>query len=138
MAEGSLKCPKCAGELREIDSTERAVLDFCSGCKGLFFDAGEVAYYFELAKDLPDLDSANAQAHPTELQCPKCQGPFEELRYSALDALVVDRCGKCGGIWLDGGEVPRLESLSAKLESPASRMLRTMKQIRDKGYVPLG
>lgn len=132
-----MKCPKCAGDLREIDSSERVTLDFCGDCKGLFFDPGEVAYYFELVKDVPDLDASKAQSRVIDTKCPKCQKPFEELQYTSLDSLLVDRCGGCGGVWLDAGEVVRLEGLSAKLESPGSRMLRSMKQIRDKGYQPL-
>ena len=93
--------------------------------------------YFELASDLPDLDRSKAAARATDMSCPKCGGSFEELSYSAPDPLVVDRCAGCGGIWLDCGEVPRLEALSATLERPASRMLRAMREIRDKGYRPL-
>lgn len=133
----SLTCPRCAAELREIDSAERVTLDFCAGCKGLFFDPGEVAYYFELARDVPGLEQSRATARATDMNCPKCAAPFEELCYSALDSLVVDRCTGCGGVWLDQGEVPRLEALSAKLESPGSRMLRSMQQIRARGYLPL-
>jgi len=103
----------------------------------LFFDAGEVAVYFELASDLPSLDRSKAEARPTQRACPKCGGHFEELRYAAPDPLVVDRCDGCGGIWLDKGEVPRLEALSANLERPGSRMLRAMLEIRGKGYRPM-
>lgn len=130
----SMKCPKCGDALHEVDSSERVALDFCSGCKGIFFDAGEVAVYFELASDVPDLDRARAETRATERACPKCAGRFEELRYSAPDPLLVDRCGGCGGIWLDRGEVPRLEALSAKLERPGSRVLRALREIRSKGY----
>jgi Zn-finger nucleic acid-binding protein len=133
----AMTCPKCGDALHEVDSAERVALDFCSGCKGLFFDAGEVAVYFELSRDLPDLDQAKAATQPTNLACPKCGKGFEELRYSALGDLVIDRCTGCGGIWLDRGEVPRLEALSAKLEAPGSRVLRAMREIHGKGYRPL-
>ena len=135
--DGMTTCPKCGDEMHEVDSSERVMLDFCSGCKGIFFDAGEIALYFELSADLPDLDLSKAASKTTDFRCPKCGGPFEELQYSVPDPLVIDRCGSCGGIWLDRGEVPRLEALSAKLEAPASRMLRAMREIREKGYQPL-
>jgi Zn-finger nucleic acid-binding protein len=130
----AMTCPKCADTLHEVDSYERVTLDFCGGCKGIFFDAGEVAMYFELSSDLPQLDGSRAESKPTQLPCPKCGGRFEELRFGAPDPLVVDRCNGCGGVWLDRGEVPRLEALSAKLERPGSRMLRAMREIRAKGY----
>lgn len=36
-----MRCPKCGGELREIE-VERVKLDECSECKGVFFDVGEL------------------------------------------------------------------------------------------------
>jgi Zn-finger nucleic acid-binding protein len=133
-----MKCPKCSDEIRPIDSAEGVELDFCGSCKGIWFDAGEVAEYFELATDVPDLDTANATKGITNYHCPKCDAILEEFRYSKLDDLLVDRCPGCGGIWLDQGEVPRLEQLSAKLEDPRSRILRTMKGLEAKGYRILG
>ena len=65
-----MQCPKCKGELREIDSSEGVKLDFCGSCKGLWFDAGEVADYFELAQDIPDLKRAKATATSSPMQWP--------------------------------------------------------------------
>ena len=132
-----MQCPKCTGELKEIDSSEGVTLDFCGSCKGLWFDAGEVADYFELARDIPDLERARATAKPSQMRCPKCSHNLEELRYSAFHNLVVDRCANCGGIWLDQGEVPTLERMSASLEKPASRILRVVRGLSDKGYMIL-
>lgn len=133
-----MNCPKCSGELRELTSAEGVTLDFCSGCKGLWFDPGEVSAYFELSKDIPDLDAARATAATTELACPKCGKPLEEMRYTAASDLVIDRCSGCGGIWLDAGEVPRLEKLAARIESPRSRLLGMVKGLKDQGYEILG
>ena len=128
-------CPKCKGELSEIDSSEGITLDFCGSCKGLWFDAGEVAEYFELSEDVPELDKARATASLLDWQCPKCSGAVEELLYTALHDLKVDRCRACGGIWLDHGEVPNLHQLSAQLESPKSRMAKTLMRLKQKGYM---
>ncbi len=35
------------------------------------------------------------------LQCPKCDGLMRELK---ADEIMIDRCEKCYGIWLDKGE----------------------------------
>lgn len=133
-----MKCPKCSSEIKPIDTSEGVELDFCASCKGMWFDAGEVAAYFELATDVPDLDAARATRTVTTFHCPKCDTVLEELRYSKLDDLHVDRCPGCGGLWLDPSEVPRLEKLSATLEHPRSRLLRTMQGFEAKGYQILG
>ena len=132
-----MQCPRCNAELKGIDSSEGVTLDFCGACKGLWFDAGEVADYFELARDIPDLDRAKATAKPTSLRCPKCGHDLQELQYSAPHSLMVDHCPQCGGIWLDQGEVPTLERMSASLEKPASRILRVVRGLQGKGYVVL-
>lgn len=133
-----MRCPKCAGSLHGVDSREGVTLDFCDGCKGLWFEAGEVASYFELTSDVPDLDTARATQTSSAWSCPKCSTALVSFRYGAPGDLVVDRCLSCGGIWLDRGEVPALERLSAHLESPKSRLLVTMRRARDAGYVVLG
>lgn len=43
--------------------------------------------------------------------CPKCDGKLVEI---AFESVQIDICDKCGGAWLDAGE---LESLTKKDES---------------------
>ncbi|MGA9769260.1 MAG: zf-TFIIB domain-containing protein [Blastocatellia bacterium] len=43
--------------------------------------------------------------------CPKCEGTLLEVNH---DDVLIDRCDKCNGVWLDAGE---LERLTAKEES---------------------
>jgi Zn-finger nucleic acid-binding protein len=45
---------------------------------------------------------------PTALPCPDCGGPLHPLNVGGGQ---VDRCGRCGGVWLDAGEVARLRHL---------------------------
>jgi Zn-finger nucleic acid-binding protein len=63
---------------------------------------------------------------------------MEELRYSKLDELLIDLCARCHGIWLDPGEVPRLERLAARVEKPEGRILGAVRRLEDKGYMVLG
>ncbi len=46
-------------------------------------------------------DEASAAA----LQCPRCDGQLAE---TAFENVRIDRCGKCGGVWLDAGELEQL------------------------------
>lgn len=41
-----------------------------------------------------------------ELLCPKCRAPMESLERSGV---TLERCTECGGIFLDRGELERLE-----------------------------
>ncbi len=39
------------------------------------------------------------------LQCPKCDGTLTE---ESFEEVLIDRCSKCNGVWLDAGELERL------------------------------
>ena len=50
--------------------------------------------------------AAEAKAAGTSsLQCPRCDG---SLKPTTFEEVEVDVCGKCGGIWLDAGELEKL------------------------------
>lgn len=40
-----------------------------------------------------------------ELNCPKCDG---ELHESDYENIKIDICDKCGGVWLDAGELAQV------------------------------
>lgn len=46
------------------------------------------------------------------MECSACGGAMTEL---ALDEVMIDRCDRCGGVWLDAGEA---EALVKKAPSP--------------------
>jgi Zn-finger nucleic acid-binding protein len=131
-------CPKCRGDLSEFNTSEGVEVDFCSGCKGTLFDAGEVAAYFELATDIPALEQHLAGSSDTNLTCPKCDTGWVELKYTGDSALVVDLCTGCGCVWLDKGEIPKLHQLSAGIGTPQSRLVRTIQSLSAQGYQVLG
>ncbi|HWP44756.1 MAG TPA: zf-TFIIB domain-containing protein, partial [Blastocatellia bacterium] len=41
------------------------------------------------------------QPQVSSMQCPRCDGTLEEITY---EEVLIDRCNKCGGVWLDAGE----------------------------------
>jgi Zn-finger nucleic acid-binding protein len=48
---------------------------------------------------------AAREAQTAPLQCPRCDGTLAEV---ALEDVLIDRCTKCNGVWLDAGELERL------------------------------
>lgn len=50
------------------------------------------------------------------MECPKCEGRLNRKGIMIMKALVeVDLCVKCGGIWLDKGELETLMLMSEVL-----------------------
>ncbi len=44
-------------------------------------------------------------AGTSSMQCPRCDGKLQE---SKVDNVSIDTCEKCGGVWLDSGELEQL------------------------------
>ena len=50
--------------------------------------------------------AAEAKAAGTSsMQCPRCDGSLNETK---VEEVTVDTCDKCGGVWLDSGELEQL------------------------------
>jgi uncharacterized protein with PIN domain len=44
-------------------------------------------------------------AGTSSMRCPRCNGNLKE---SKVDDVSIDTCEKCGGVWLDSGELEEL------------------------------
>jgi uncharacterized protein len=50
--------------------------------------------------------AAEAKAAGTSsMKCPRCDGNLNE---SNFEEVAIDTCDKCGGVWLDSGELEQL------------------------------
>jgi Zn-finger nucleic acid-binding protein len=97
-------CPKCALPMTAWKS-RGLVLDHCHACKGLWFDAGELADY--LARSHAHFDeSVLERIGETAFSCPRCPGV--RLARAYVDTVALDVCPRCHGSFLDLGEVHAL------------------------------
>lgn len=99
----SSSCPRC-----RVALVPQPDASFCPECGGTFVPANQVQ-----EKVLADALAATAQvvaaaAGPADaaattpvLTCPACGCAMRAL---VVVAVEVDRCGSCGGVWLDAGE----------------------------------
>ncbi len=44
-------------------------------------------------------------AGTSSMRCPRCDG---DLKESKFEEVSIDTCEKCGGVWLDSGELEQL------------------------------
>ena len=87
-------------------------LDKCFACEGIWFDKDELE---KLKQEKVDKNTVGSHLDDYELYkqlnekgglCPKCKVPMRKLKgKKGLRHITVDVCGKCSGVWLDGGEV---------------------------------
>ncbi len=144
MTQSGLACPdpKCGGSLAALETGELVTVEFCGGCNGIWFDAGETAAWMEMAADLPDVEGSLAAAKPSGMDCPKCGASFQEVPYQPASAatagagagVALDRCSGCASLWFNAGEVPRVEKIAAQIGNPKSKVMRAFLQLAESGY----
>lgn len=110
-----MKCPACGRELKQMKVSD-LTLDVCErGCGGIWFDLLELKKVDEQHESAGEalLDIRRNQDievdYSKKRPCPKCEG-IQMMKHftSVLKKVEVDECGKCGGFWLDYGELGRI------------------------------
>jgi Zn-finger nucleic acid-binding protein len=106
-----MNCPKCNAEPLAPFIIEGVTLDRCTACAGVWFDAEELTQLLsEEARHVAQLlkGSASAEADGMKGDCPRDSSKMMRV-YSSMDrSVILDVCGVCRGVWLDGGEFEKL------------------------------
>ena len=107
-------CPACKNEMIDIEY-DRIELDYCTHCRGVWFDAEELELLFEAAGlgenkiSLDDLLSTpEASTDEKERKCPICNRSMKKMGIGQKPQLIIDACQWGDGLWFDGGEVAQL------------------------------
>jgi Zn-finger nucleic acid-binding protein len=108
-------CPRCSVMLDLAPHIAESGARMCPRCKGVFIE--DVRTYRELEavarptlweiRRIPD-DAAQLQP----LACPRCGSAAAAMHKGKSERdkhVVVDVCPKCGGCWLDGGELDAIQ-----------------------------
>ncbi len=118
-------CPYCEAKSAERVSLARETrkelhqeieLDVCSGCEGIWFDAGELKPFEKVIDtvlipfSLKNRDTDQMLA----LDCPACANSprMEKMTHPMQEDVIIDHCSGCGGIWLDSGELLKIQERS--------------------------
>jgi len=107
-----MKCPACGRELQE-KKVDDIVVDVCgNGCGGIWFDNYELQRVDEqheaAGEELLDIEVDNdVKMDYSKIRlCPRCEGQKMVKHFiSVKSEIEIDECYKCGGIWLDKGEL---------------------------------
>lgn len=104
-----MKCPACQAVLVVVEREEIEV-DWCTQCRGLWFDHGELELLVEKAgRSLKTQDLGRRAGETVEKgrrRCPRCPRRMERLvlQEGADSQVEIDRCAD-HGFWLDSGEL---------------------------------
>jgi len=107
----ALMCPKCRKEPMRPETFEGIEIDRCPVCKGLFFDKGELEAMLAKGEgNVADTLGFNAISDAMDAiaaQCPRCDRRMDPMVGAAN--VRMDVCSKCGGVFLDQGELATLQ-----------------------------
>jgi Zn-finger nucleic acid-binding protein len=94
-------------------------VDHCTHCGGVWLDAEEMDLLLdgsagreEIRRQLIQSEPEHREAH---LRCPICRHRMEKARVRRPEGekgVVIDRCERGHGTWLDGGELQAIVELS--------------------------
>ncbi|QDU32503.1 hypothetical protein KS4_05350 [Poriferisphaera corsica] len=104
------KCPKCMiHDLKELEVKKRNIkIDQCPSCQGIWFDANELDQVLG-ATGLGEVGASEKVL--SSCKCPACQtNSMCELMFPET-MVKVDICGRCHGVWLDGGEFDEIRAV---------------------------
>lgn len=118
-------CPACHHAMVIVEH-ENIELDYCTNCKGVWFDSGELELLLEAA-ELENygifldriINSREASSTEKKRRCPICNKKMKKSYIDEDNQLLVDICKKQHGIWFDGGEVADLLKLVSEKSAQA-------------------
>ncbi|MCW8140070.1 MAG: zf-TFIIB domain-containing protein [Planctomycetota bacterium] len=114
-----MNCSGCGGKMEEV-VVDDVTIDRCERCGGVWLDAGEaddlarrgpVSPADEMRRKKYDLLRQWKTAddpRPTERVCPRCDEHLARVNYKQVPGLLVDKCPKDCGLYLDKGELEKI------------------------------
>jgi Zn-finger nucleic acid-binding protein len=113
-------CPACRSDMVIVEYSD-IELDYCTACKGVWFDAGELELLLEAAdienyQDFLDsfLDRPDADTPEKKRKCPICNAKMKKVFIDDTGQVLIDFCRHEHGIWFDNQEVQHLLKLLAE------------------------
>ena len=121
-----MNCPACKNPMiiLELNQVE---IDYCTACKGIWLDNGELDLIFsnadqkEIAKSFPlknDIDEIKRR-------CPNCKKKMDKVEFENT-GIIIDKCVDDHGVWFDNGE---LKSILISAEEHNSRIILMLKEL---------
>jgi Zn-finger nucleic acid-binding protein len=106
-------CPRCQTQLAAATVEGKSVLH-CETCKGLLATNGAFGHIVSVRRDRSGGSTVSpVPFDPQELDrriaCPACQRLMDTHPYGGPGPVVVDTCPECEFIWVDHGELAKIE-----------------------------
>lgn len=126
-----LRCPRDGTVLVESRYEADIEVDECSLCGGRWLDHGELQRIQETVErdyrraldERPQWSNlaydVSREMSEELIPCPDCGEPMAREEHAMVSQVVVDVCTQCRGVWLDKGELERLEIFFERIQAEA-------------------
>ena len=111
----------------ELDQIE---IDHCLHCGGIWLDAGELEILLDTDEDrarlreiLIEEDSVKEKKYP----CPICNKKMQKVYVGEERKILIDKCKRDHGLWLDKGELEEVIKLSS--ENKEGKIIKLLTQM---------
>jgi len=104
-----------------VETYEDVEIDRCPHCKGVWLDAGELdAVQVNQENDFRGVPRSTADSMTAAIgmakakseaiyNCVTCESELVKREYIPSSQIMIDNCAKGHGMWLDAGELSRLQ-----------------------------
>ena len=120
-----MRCPRCDTTLSTIDY-EGVAIETCSSCGGEWLDDTELGHIVRIREETFSAEERRVLEGATRIPgipvvdaergivCPTCSATTVPVNYGGDTGVIIDRCPECRGIWLDGGELEKIQVLTER------------------------
>ncbi|MCK4781878.1 zf-TFIIB domain-containing protein [Candidatus Parcubacteria bacterium] len=132
-----MKCPDCGTKLNKVYTKSEygtaIELNQCPSCGGIWFDKWELyPLSREKAKHIDKLNLGKLHHRNPVKQdvklCPLCKQKLEVFKDPNLPKdFEIERCLKCGGLWLNQGETIKYKKYQEEKRKKSKRKAKTVK-----------
>jgi len=120
-------CPRCTATL-ELKFFGGVETDICPACEGEWLDHNELRQLTRVlegtftSEEIAELDAQRKRLFrqspgPSDpLLCPRCPAQtLTPFNYAGTSGIILDKCPRCGGIWVDHKELAMVGALVQEL-----------------------
>jgi Zn-finger nucleic acid-binding protein len=129
-------CPRCETTLEAMEY-EGTLVHACEGCGGEFVSGESLGEIVRTKRaNLPDeLREALDECTPLHgidvddvvaCGCPVCECEMQLVNYGGDTGVMIDRCSRCDGVWLDSEELEKIQILQERWMEDAPRAIQSM------------
>lgn len=104
-----MDCPVCRGPMIVLELNQ-VEIDFCLECEGVWLDAGELELLLESSEEKDAVLNSfivKKDSKEKKRKCPICLKKMEKILCKD-GKILIDKCPRNDGIWLDRGELYRI------------------------------